>query len=206
MKRSAPLSRTRVAATVALLLILPAMAWIAMLRLGVVDSVTSRGELPFRLSDRISTIQIIDDGSGVPKARFQGWRQGDEELSAEEFFRLLSLRQRELPWFFLLFDVTSWAGVAWVVFGFAGQAVFMGRMVVQWRASERARSSVVPPAFWWLSLVGSSMLLVYFVWRWEIIGFLGQCTGWFIYLRNLWFIYGAESSDGAEGGATAGRG
>lgn len=167
-----------------------------LLRYGLVESVVSPGAAPFRLSDRISTIQVVEGEDGVARARFQGWRQGEDEITAEEFYRLLALRQRDLPWFFLLFDVTSWAGVFWVVFGFVGQAVFMARMVVQWQASERVRSSVVPPAFWWLSLVGSSMLMVYFVWRWEIIGFLGQCTGWFIYLRNLWFIYGESEERG----------
>jgi lipid-A-disaccharide synthase-like uncharacterized protein len=193
-RRSQGLYRARVAAAAALVLILATIAWLVLLRYGLVESVFSPGEAPFRLSDRISTILVVEGDDGVARARFQGWRQGDDEITADEFYRILALRQRDLPWFFLLFDVTSWAGVFWVAFGFAGQAVFMARMVVQWRASERVRSSVVPPAFWWLSLVGSSMLMVYFVWRWEIIGFLGQGTGWFIYLRNLWFIYGQEET------------
>ena len=83
----------------------------------------------------------------------------------------------------------------WVLFGLLGQAVFMGRMLAQWYASEKVQSSVVPPIFWWLSLLGSSMLMVYFIWRKEIVGFLGQSTGWFIYIRNLWFIYGKKSGD-----------
>jgi lipid-A-disaccharide synthase-like uncharacterized protein len=33
------------------------------------------------------------------------------------------------------------------------------------------------------------MLLAYFIWRRDIVGVLGQSTGWFIYLRNLWLIY-----------------
>ena len=76
------------------------------------------------------------------------------------------------------------------MFGLLGQVVFMGRLIIQWRASEKAKSSVVPPLFWWFSLLGSSMLLIYFIWRKEPVGFLGQSTGWFIYVRNLWFIYG----------------
>lgn len=50
---------------------------------------------------------------------------------------------------------------AWLVLGFAGQAVFTARFLVQWLASERCRNSVVPVAFWWLSLVGGSFLLIY---------------------------------------------
>jgi lipid-A-disaccharide synthase-like uncharacterized protein len=44
-------------------------------------------------------------------------------------------------------------------------------------------------AFWWMSLVGASMLLVYFIWRRDIVGILGQATGWFIYIRNLVLIH-----------------
>ena len=38
-------------------------------------------------------------------------------------------------------------------------------------------------------LFGASMLLVYFMWRRDPIGLLGQAFGWFIYVRNLWMIY-----------------
>jgi lipid-A-disaccharide synthase-like uncharacterized protein len=87
--------------------------------------------------------------------------------------------------------------------GFLGQALFTGRMLVQWLTSERQRRSVVPVAFWWLSLAGASMLLGYFVWRKDIVGVLGQGTGWAIYVRNLWLLYrprsaGDESPEGAR--------
>lgn len=183
-------SRKQVAAVAGILLLGPAIGWVFLLQMGWVGSPGDPVQPPFNLSDRISTITIEEGADGIPRARFFGWEEGDAELTAEEFYAELTRRQRDLPWYFRLLDVTSFTGVGWVVFGFLGQAVFMGRMVAQWYASERARSSVVPPIFWWLSLLGSSMLMVYFVWRWEIIGFLGQSTGWFIYIRNLWFIYG----------------
>ena len=62
-------------------------------------------------------------------------------------------------------------------------------MLIQWLASERERRSVVPVVFWWMSLGGATMLMVYFVWRKDIVGILGQSLGWFIYARNLSFIY-----------------
>ena len=83
--------------------------------------------------------------------------------------------------------------------GFLGQALFAGRMLVQWLVSERQRRSVVPTVFWWMSLGGASMLLVYFVWRRDIVGVVGQTTGWIIYLRNLWFIHRGGDA-GAPGG------
>lgn len=80
----------------------------------------------------------------------------------------------------------SWA---WLAFGFGAQVIFMGRMVVQWIATERAKESVVPAAFWWLSMVGSMMLLTYFLRRGDPVGVLGQSFGAVVYLRNLFFIY-----------------
>jgi lipid-A-disaccharide synthase-like uncharacterized protein len=35
----------------------------------------------------------------------------------------------------------------WLAFGFLGQAMFSGRFIVQWIASERKKASVIPVAF-----------------------------------------------------------
>lgn len=77
----------------------------------------------------------------------------------------------------------------WLILGFAAQLLFTGRFIVQWLASERAGQSVVPLAFWYLSLVGSSLLLIYAIHRRDPVFILGQTTGVFIYLRNLYFIH-----------------
>ncbi len=49
----------------------------------------------------------------------------------------------------------------WFVLGFAGQAIWSGRFVLQWYVSERRGRSVLPPAFFWVSIVGAVMLLIY---------------------------------------------
>lgn len=64
----------------------------------------------------------------------------------------------------------------------------MGRFVVQWLSSEQQGRSVIPVAFWYLSLLGGSMLLVYSVYREDPVFMLGQGMGTFIYLRNLQLI------------------
>lgn len=87
-----------------------------------------------------------------------------------------------------LFNVTSWANVAWIAVGLAGQACFFGRMAVQWIVSEQRRRSVVPAVFWWLSLGGGVLLFAYFVWRVDVVGVLGQSAGIVIYARNLRLI------------------
>lgn len=90
--------------------------------------------------------------------------------------------------FFQFFNITSWWALTWVTVGLLGQLIFMGRMVVQWIVSERRGESVVPPIFWYLSLVGGLMLFTYFVWRQDIVGVLGQTSGVAIYMRNLRLI------------------
>ncbi|MBZ9938193.1 lipid-A-disaccharide synthase N-terminal domain-containing protein [Mesorhizobium sp. BR1-1-16] len=76
----------------------------------------------------------------------------------------------------------------WVLLGFAAQILFTMRFVVQWVASERARRSVVPAAFWTFSILGGALLLVYAIYRKDPVFIAGQAGGLFIYFRNVWFI------------------
>jgi lipid-A-disaccharide synthase-like uncharacterized protein len=191
MKSGPSQKQKRMLVVAFLMLVGPAALWAAFVGLG-----GGGGEEgpPFKFSDRIATIAVAPGEDGALRATFAGWAEGRPGLTGEEMLAEIHQRRRALPWIYRLLDVTSMAGVLWVIFGFAGQGVFTARMIVQWRASEKARNSIVPPAFWWLSILGASMLMVYFVWRKEIVGFIGQSTGWFVYVRNLWFIYGREES------------
>jgi lipid-A-disaccharide synthase-like uncharacterized protein len=74
---------------------------------------------------------------------------------------------------------------AWDAVGWFGQAVFAWRILHQWIASERARRSVVPTAFWIWSLVGTTALLVYSLHRRDPVFLVGFLVNGFIYLRNL---------------------
>ena len=76
----------------------------------------------------------------------------------------------------------------WLVLGFMAQAMFSARFLVQWLASERAKKSVVPLPFWYLSIAGSALLLAYAVYRKDPVFIVGQSAGIFIYSRNLWLI------------------
>ena len=53
----------------------------------------------------------------------------------------------------------------WVLLGFVAQAFFTMRFLVQWLASEKAGKSVIPLAFWWFSIGGGLLLLVYALYR-----------------------------------------
>ncbi len=81
----------------------------------------------------------------------------------------------------------------WLFFGLIAQLIFTARMVVQWWASERAGRSVVPIAFWVLSLVGGMMTLVYGLQRREAVIIIGQVLAVVIYIRNLMLIYKNKS-------------
>ena len=76
----------------------------------------------------------------------------------------------------------------WVVLGLIAQLLFTARFVVQWIASERAGHSVIPLAFWVLSIFGGLLLLVYALYRKDAVFIAGQAFGVFVYVRNLYFV------------------
>ncbi len=88
----------------------------------------------------------------------------------------------------------------WLALGFAAQALFASRFIVQWIASERVGRSIVPNAFWFLSLAGGLLLLTYAIYRKDPVFILGQATGAFIYTRNLILIYREQAKAKANDG------
>ncbi|MEM7670143.1 MAG: lipid-A-disaccharide synthase N-terminal domain-containing protein [Pseudomonadota bacterium] len=87
------------------------------------------------------------------------------------------------------------AELIWVLVGLGGQIMFMMRFVLQWLATEKARRSVIPVSFWWFSIAGAAILLAYAIYRADPVFILGQSLGFFIYSRNLWFIYQEREQD-----------
>lgn len=75
-----------------------------------------------------------------------------------------------------------------VIVGYLGQALFFSRFLVQWIASERRKQSTVPVVFWYLSIGGGALLLLYALWRRDQVIVLGQLVGVFVYVRNLVLI------------------
>ncbi|NTU59867.1 MAG: hypothetical protein HGA98_02285 [Deltaproteobacteria bacterium] len=80
----------------------------------------------------------------------------------------------------------------WLVLGFGAQGLFSGRFLIQWIASERRKKSVIPVAFWWLSIAGSSLLLVYALHKRDPVFVLGQAGGLAVYVRNLMLLKGKK--------------
>jgi lipid-A-disaccharide synthase-like uncharacterized protein len=78
------------------------------------------------------------------------------------------------------------------ILGFTGQLIFFMRFLVQWLASEKAGRSMIPIAFWYLSIGGSVLLLLYGILDRDPVIILGQAIGCFVYLRNLALIRKAQ--------------
>jgi lipid-A-disaccharide synthase-like uncharacterized protein len=89
-------------------------------------------------------------------------------------------------------------GHIWLTVGLLGQGLFFMRFLVQWLASEKAGRSVMPTAFWYFSLAGGVVLLVYALYRGDPVFILGQGTGLFIYVRNLRLITRPQSLPQSE--------
>jgi len=73
----------------------------------------------------------------------------------------------------------------WKAVGWLGNAVFFSRFFVQWYATEKLKRVVVPTAFWWLSLLGSLLLLIYSLHRRDSVFIFAYLFTWLPYIRNL---------------------
>ena len=82
----------------------------------------------------------------------------------------------------------------WIIFGFAAQFVFFLRFVVQWAASEKRKESVIPLAFWYLSLGGTIMILIYSIRQKDIVFSTASVLNALIYIRNLILINSKKKS------------
>jgi lipid-A-disaccharide synthase-like uncharacterized protein len=77
----------------------------------------------------------------------------------------------------------------WVALGFVGQALFFMRFFYQWLASEAAKKSIVPEMFWYFSVGGGVVLLIYAIYKRDPVFIVGQGGGLFVYARNIYLIW-----------------
>jgi lipid-A-disaccharide synthase-like uncharacterized protein len=73
----------------------------------------------------------------------------------------------------------------WKVIGWIGNFVFFTRFFVQWYATEKRKQVVVPVSFWWLSLVGSLLILAYALKKHDSVFIFAYLFTWIPYIRNL---------------------
>lgn len=76
----------------------------------------------------------------------------------------------------------------WIAIGTIGTGLFGCRFILQWLVSEAKRKSVVPNAFWYISVVAAVLQAASFLQRAEWINFFGVSANLPIYLRNIWLI------------------
>lgn len=86
----------------------------------------------------------------------------------------------------------------WALFGFAAQFVFFMRFAVQWWVSEKKKQSVIPISFWYLSLVGTWMILIYSLKRMDIVFIMASLLNSLIYIRNLMLIFKNKKKQSVE--------
>jgi lipid-A-disaccharide synthase-like uncharacterized protein len=78
----------------------------------------------------------------------------------------------------------------WKVIGWGGNLVFFSRFVVQWVATEKRKRVVIPVSFWWLSLVGSLVLLIYgLCYLRDSVVIFAYAFTWIPYIRNIIIHY-----------------
>ena len=82
----------------------------------------------------------------------------------------------------------------WLAFGLLAQLAFAARFLVQWIMSERAGKSVVPMAFWFFSIAGGTMTLIYGLVKREPVIIFGQLLSNIIYVRNIMLIIKSKAS------------
>lgn len=80
------------------------------------------------------------------------------------------------------------AETIWLLIGLCGQGIFSARFIVQWLISEKQKRSIIPHAFWYLSLVGGITLFLYALYKRDPVFIIGQATGVIIYVRNIMLI------------------
>lgn len=175
---------------VAVLALLASLAWIGLAVMSNDGPHDGAATLKVQLRDSSETVYLLrNKDTGQYTYRISRLTGPPLNLTPEQFTSRVYQDQQATSLFTRILNITSPAGLIWVGLGLLGQVLFTGRMIVQWLASEKNHRSVVPSAFWWMSLSGATMLLVYFIWRKDVVGVLGQSVGWFIYVRNLWLIY-----------------
>jgi lipid-A-disaccharide synthase-like uncharacterized protein len=83
----------------------------------------------------------------------------------------------------------------WSAVGLLGQSCFAIRWVIQWLKSERAGATVVPPVFWYLSLMGAILVTLSGILKEEAVIIAGGLPGLFLFSRNLVLLKRPKSGE-----------
>lgn len=76
----------------------------------------------------------------------------------------------------------------WLLLGLFGQFLFFMRFIIQWIYSEKIGSSIIPIYFWYFSVAGAIVILIYAIHIKDPVFSLGQGMALLIYVRNIMLI------------------
>ncbi len=96
-----------------------------------------------------------------------------------------------------MFHSLNFLQIFWLVLGFGGQILFGARFLMQWIQSEKQRRSVIPISFWYFSILGGFLLLLYAIHLKDLVFISGQLFGVIVYVRNLYLIYNERKNTAA---------
>jgi len=153
--------------------------------------------ITIRVDGALDRLQLVRSPNGTHRYILRHYDGSSTMLTPDELAARLYAQEDARNLLAYIFNISTPFGIIWVGIGLLGQLLFTGRMLVQWFVSEREKRSIVPPAFWWMSLGGAVMLLSYFIWRRDVVGVLGQSLGLIVYIRNLSLIYRAVMTPSA---------
>jgi lipid-A-disaccharide synthase-like uncharacterized protein len=80
-----------------------------------------------------------------------------------------------------------------MIWGIVAQVIFISRFFYQWIYSENRKESILPLGFWIISICGSSMNLIYGIFRLDPVLVAAHSLGMFVYLRNILIHYNKRS-------------
>ena len=95
---------------------------------------------------------------------------------------------------FMPFQDNYWL---WKGVGYLGMALFFSRFFVQWLYSEKHKESKVPVIFWWQSLAGAFLMLMYSLRQQDSVYILGYLFTVIPYSRNLVLVYRKRREEAA---------
>jgi len=76
----------------------------------------------------------------------------------------------------------------WHILGFIGASLFALRFWIQWWRAEKKKTSYLGFSFWWLSLIGATLALAYFIKLLDWVNIIGYSMGIVPYIRNLMLL------------------
>ncbi len=91
-------------------------------------------------------------------------------------------RTPTMPWDVQPGEPVSWG---WHLIGFLGAAIFATRFWWQWWTAERRQISALTEGFWWSSLLGAALALIYFIRIDDWVNIIGYGLGIIPYVRNI---------------------